>query len=177
MINLINFLEEYTEGDVVYKNYILYSGRDINKIKSEIVDDIKDEWEDEFEEIADIYSNFSLDDISYDTNDIINDYIKKGKAKINNYKLTLSEPYTDLRTAIDFYFEYLYTEKDDLMINDPNNTTDHIKFIFAGYYLDVSELIGIIYSRVLEYLTNFKKDYKVSFSEDYINKVTKILSY
>ena len=173
MMNFINFNQEYTVGNLTYKKYILYSGEDIERIKSEIVEDIKDEWENEFDDISDIYSSFDLDSISYDTNDIINEYIKSRNTELTSYRLLLSdEPYTDIRQAIDFYFEYLSIRQEDL-----NDIIYNTKFFFAGYYEDVNQLIGIVNKKALSYLMGFKEDYKISLSNHYIDKITKILAY
>lgn len=172
MVNFINFKQECIYENLRYRKYILYSGENVDRIKAEIVNDIKDEWENEFYKLSEIYSSFSLRSIYRDTNDIINRYIKKGRTKVNMYDLDLYGPYTDIRRAIDFYFEYLSIRQED-----ENNIMDNTKFIFAGEYEDISDLIGIVNSGALKYLAGFKEEYGISLSDSYIKKITKIISY
>jgi hypothetical protein len=143
-----------------YYTYRLYSGESEDELKRNIIESIKDGWDfvDEISELdSSDYSGSSLNDISSMIEDIIQDYIDEDYGDLTDYNLEISDSYTGLNMALDFYNRYIEVAESDL------EHYEEAHFYFYGDY-------AIEIQNIFPYLADLGK-YGVNLSDEYIRRL------
>jgi radical SAM superfamily enzyme YgiQ (UPF0313 family) len=156
----INVYENSYGASGRYYTYRLYSGESEDELKRNIIESIKDGWDfvDEISELdSSDYSGSSLNDISSMIEDIIQDYIDEDYGDLTDYNLEISDSYTGLNMALDFYNRYIEVAESDL------EHYEEAHFYFYGDYA-----IGI--QNIFPYLVDLG-NYGVNLSDEYIKRL------
>ena len=145
---------EITDGSAgEYRTYRLYSGESPDKIKFNLVNDLKDTWIDVSDEID------NLDDPGMgfgEIGDFFTAAIEDSDGYMSDCHIQISDPYTDVMEAVRFYRNY----EDDLEELD----TSEVGFYTYGEYANKLE-------KVLVYVSSLYNDYSVSINDALINRI------
>ena len=160
MTYFVNVYENSYGAAGQYYTYRLYSGESEDELKRNIIEGIKDEW-DFIEDIEELdpndYRGSSLNDISSMITDMIEDYMEEDHGDLTDYGLEISDSYTGLNKALDFYNQYVEVAEGDLEHYEEAN------FYFYGDY-------AIEIQNIFPYLVDLGK-YGVNLSDEYIRSL------
>lgn len=166
MTHFVNVYENTSGPGGNYYTYRLYSGESEEELKRNIIEGIKDRWDD-VDVINELgssrYPINSLSDISGVVTDIIQDYMDDDYVLFHDYRLNVGDSYTEINKALDFYNEYM-----EVLEGDNLENYDNVDFYFYGNY--AIEIQGIF-----PYLDDLVKNYGVGITDEYIKRLTNIL--
>ena len=165
MTHFVNVYENTSGPGGNYYTYRLYSGESEEELKRNIIESIKDGWND-VDAINQLgsyrYPINSLSDIAGVVSDIIQDYMDDDYGDLHDYSLSISDSYTEINKALDFYNEYMEVVEGELEHYEDAN------FYFYGDY-------AIEIQNIFPYLDDLVKNYGVGITDGYIKRLYNIL--
>ena len=156
----VNIVENSYGAAGKYYTYRLYSGESEEELKINILESIQDAW-DFIDEIGELnssdYSGSSLEDIHSMITEMIQNYIDEDNGDLTEYDLEISDSYTGLDKALDFYNQYIEVAESDL------EHYEEAHFYFYGdYALEIQD--------IFTYLVDLGK-YGLNLSDEYIKRL------
>ena len=165
MTHFVNVYENTSGPGGNYYTYRLYSGESEEELKRNIIESIKDGWGDvdNIDQLGSYrYPINSLSDIAGVVSDIIQDYMDQDQLFMD-YSLDVSDSYTEINKALDFYNEYM-----EVLEGDNLGDHDNVDFYFYGDY-------AIEIQNIFPYLDDLVKNYGVGITDGYIKRLYNIL--
>ena len=165
MTHFVNVYENTSGPGGNYYTYRLYSGESEEELKRNIIESIKDGWGDvdKIDQLGSYrYPINSLSDIAGVVSDIIQDYMDDDYGDLHDYSLSISDYYTEINRALDFYNEYMEVVEGELEHYEDAN------FYFYGDY-------AIEIQNIFPYLDDLVKNYGVGITDGYIKRLYNIL--
>jgi len=155
MIYFINCYE-FSKSNDAYNNYTLFSGESESAVKASLIEALVNEWGD--------YSDIDYIDLDQEISSIVSEFnsVISTTAGMDEYDLSVSDPYTDTSRAFDFYNEYV-----DRDLDNPNRW-EFYDFLFNGEFLDKCQ-------NVFPYLSRLHGDTNVHISTSHISSISERL--
>jgi len=152
----VNFYTDSYGQAGQYYIYKLYSGESVDVIIENIIKDIKHDYNfiSAIEKLKSTRYIRSMKDLSIKIDNIVQKHIDRDYGDLTNFEIKISEPYTDLSNAIDFYNKY----------SDLDQDGSEILFDFHGSPATVIQ-------NALPYLAGLSKDLRVSIDTSVSNRI------
>ena len=165
MTYFVNVYENTSGPSGNYYTYRLCSGESEEELKRNIIGSIKDGWGyvDKIDQLGSYrYPINSLSDIAGVVSDIIQDYMDDDYEDLTDYGLEISDSYTEINKALDFYNEYMEVVEGELEHYEEANF-----YFYGDYALEIQNIFPC--------LDDLVKNYGVRITDEYIKGLYNIL--